>query len=584
MNTPLPSRPPIARPRFSVSISARVLISTASAVTLVMLGFIHFFVVHQKETILAQNERTMILMIGNISSALRTIMKAGYAHIAQEFTRDIRKNPKVLDFRILRINGQEAFLDNTTIRDVNRRLGEEEFTPRDHETSTKVLEPDNPDLQTVLKNNRIVTLLHEHNDEDRVTYLAPIERDEKCGKCHGNAQNPRGVMMITTSLAQVEIDIEATRKEALVVAIMAIFFVLLLIYLMIRRFLIKPLGQIRGAMARVASGHLEEQVHVPGHDEISEITITFNDMANRLLLTYTGLQQEQDKLSTIIIGAQEGIVVTDGQQNVVLVNPAAERLLGKDFEQIRSAGWENLVNDPEYLRRFVTQGGHDMPNLLVFNNRALKLHAATIHAANQLPIGTSIMIRDVTDEKKLEDKLRELSITDALTQLYNRRGLMEILEKEIKRSHRYNHYLGFLLFDVDHFKKFNDTYGHDQGDRVLQALGRTMKEHFRKVDTPCRYGGEEFCVILPDTSPRGAYIVAERFRRQVEAMLVDNLKVTVSIGVATIPATEVNKVDDLIKKADDLLYEAKRNGRNQVKISIHLDDMDAINQEIDATS
>ncbi|MBF0214300.1 MAG: diguanylate cyclase [Magnetococcales bacterium] len=529
---------------------------------------------------MAQNERTMILMINNINSALRTIMKAGYAHIAQEFTQDIRKNPAVLDFRILRITGQEAFLDNTTIHDVNRRIGEEEFMPREQESNSQILSRDDPDLQTVIHQNRIVTLHTKKNDEQQITYLAPIERDEKCGKCHGNEPKTRGVMLITTSLAQVESDITATRSKAIAVAVISLFFVLLLIYLMIHNFLIRPLGWIRDAMVRVANGHLEERIHVPGQDEISAITTTFNEMASRLLQTYAGLQQEQDKLSTIIIGAQEGIVVTDGQHNVVLVNPAAERLLGKDYDQIRNSGWEHLVDDPDYMRTFVANGGHNMPDLLVFNGRALKFHAATLHATDKLPIGTSIMIRDVTDEKKLEDKLRELSITDALTQLYNRRGLMDMLEKEIKRSQRYNHMLGFLFFDVDHFKKFNDTYGHDQGDRVLQAIGRTMKEHFRKVDTPCRYGGEEFCVILPDTSPRGAYIVAERFRRVVEAMVVDDLKVTISIGVATVPACEVNKVDDLIKKADDLLYEAKRNGRNQVKLATELEDMDRLNLEI----
>lgn len=568
--------------RFSMSISARLLISTASAVTFVLLGFIHFFIINQKETILAQNERAMIITISNISSALRTIMKAGYAHIAQDFIKDIRKNPKIIDFKILRINGTEAFLDNATILDVNRRLGEDEFSPRLEEKVVRAIEKESEELKKVVNNNVIVSLHHEKGDEDQVTYLAPIERDEKCGKCHGGEEKPRGVMMITTSLAQVEVDIANTRKEAIAVAVIAIFFVLLLIYIMIRHFLIKPLGEIRLAMTRVANGHLEEQIHVPGHDEISEITMTFNEMARKLLETYNGLQQEQDKLATIIIGAQEGIVVTDGQQNIVLVNPAAERLLGKDFQQIVLSGWENLIDDPEYMEKFVEQGGQDMPDLVVYNNRALKLHAATIHASNQIPIGTSIMIRDVTDEKKLEDKLRELSITDPLTQLYNRRGLLDMLDKEIKRSQRYNHYLGFMLFDVDHFKKFNDTYGHDQGDRVLQAIGRTMKSHFRKVDSPCRYGGEEFCVVLPDTHPRGAYIVAERFRRQIEAMVVDNLKVTVSIGVATLPASEIHKVDDLIKKADDLLYEAKRNGRNQVKISVHLDDLDEIHQQITA--
>ncbi|MBF0310947.1 MAG: diguanylate cyclase [Magnetococcales bacterium] len=563
-----------------MSISARVLISTASAVALVMVWLIVFFVKHQKETILAQNERTMTLMVSNIGSGLRTIMKSGYAHIAREFIADIRKNPAVLDFRILRANGLEAFLDNSTIAEVNRRLGEEEFLPRKEENKVQVLPENDPNLQTVLKDHHIVPLHHKKDGVAQVTFLAPIQKDEKCGKCHGSDAKPRGLMLITTSLAQVEQDIRDTRQEAFLVALVALFFVLLLVYVMIRSFLIRPLGLIKSSMNRVAGGHLTERIAVPGNDEISEIAAAFNEMARQLAITYDGLHQEQDKLATVIFGAQEGIVVTDGNQNVVLVNPSAERLVGKTFEQIRDAGWEMLLDDADFLKAFVAKGGREMPDLVVYNSRALKLHAATIHAVDQTAIGTSIMLRDVTDEKNLEDKLRELSVTDALTQLFNRRGLMEVLEKEIKRSQRYNHFLGFLLFDVDHFKKFNDTYGHDQGDRVLQAIGRAMKEHFRKVDTPCRYGGEEFCAILPDTDPRGAYIVAERFRRRIEAMLVDNLKVTVSIGVVTIPACEVNKAEDLIKRADELLYEGKRNGRNQVTIGIPLEDLDLSSVEM----
>ena len=316
---------------------------------------------------------------------------------------------------------------------------------------------------------------------------------------------------------------------------------------------------------------MDMTVNAPGKDEISEIARSFNKMTFKLRETYAGLHREQDKLSTIILGALDGIIVTDRAHRVVLVNPSAERLLGKSHEQIMAGGWEQILDDPEYMKALVERQGRDLPDLLVYNKRAMKIHTATLFDERKLPIGSSFMLRDVTEEKMLEDKLRLLATVDSLTQLYNRRFLDDSLVKEVQRSQRYNHFLGFILFDVDFFKKFNDTYGHDQGDRVLQAIGREMKEHFRKVDFPCRFGGEEFCVILPDTDPRGTYIVAERFRRRIERMLVDGLKVTISIGIVILPACEVTKPAELIKKADESLYDAKRRGRNQVCSAVPID-------------
>ncbi|MBF0445751.1 MAG: GGDEF domain-containing protein, partial [Magnetococcales bacterium] len=123
------------------------------------------------------------------------------------------------------------------------------------------------------------------------------------------------------------------------------------------------------------------------------------------------------------------------------------------------------------------------------------------------------------------------------------------------------------FFDVDHFKRFNDDHGHDQGDRVLQAIGKVMGEHFRDVDLCFRYGGEEFCAILPSTGNPGCGLAAERFRQKIEAMEVDGLKITISIGVAVYPDAGTSPTD-MLKKADIALYEAKENGRNQVCFAV----------------
>ena len=247
-----------------------------------------------------------------------------------------------------------------------------------------------------------------------------------------------------------------------------------------------------------------------------------------------------------------------------MVNPSAERLLDKTSSQITEDGFFQLVDDPEYIQQFLEGKGADMPETLVYKNRVLSFYAATIANNQGNKVGSAALIRDVTSEKKLEEQLREMSYTDKLTGLHNRRWMEQAMAKEFSRAERYNTSLSILFFDVDHFKRFNDTYGHDLGDRVLSSLGELATSCFRNLDFPCRYGGEEFCVILTNTSSEGAAKAAETFRKQVANMLVDSLHVTISIGVACYPEADVKSPEELLKLADNALYEGKRAGRNRV--------------------
>lgn len=164
--------------------------------------------------------------------------------------------------------------------------------------------------------------------------------------------------------------------------------------------------------------------------------------------------------------------------------------------------------------------------------------------------------------------LEELTRIDHLTQLSNRRHLMELLQGEFARCVRHGGSLSFVLADVDHFKRTNDQFGHLVGDRCLQLVASTLVSQLRKSDSAARFGGEEFAMILPQTDMVGATVVAERFREAVAAscLLVEGRKVpmTVSLGVATYPADQVNSVERLIKSADDAMYAAKNAGRNRV--------------------
>lgn len=554
-------------------IGHKIIAVVGIVVTLSLLAMGMFYIRQQEQSILAQNERTMTKLTESVIQGLQSVMLAGYADIARGFAERLEQVPDVTDFRILRTSGQQAFLDNATIEAVNRRRGDEEFLPRESEQVVQALPAGYPELNKV-RTTQVTVPFYEtsSNGERFLTFLAPIKNDEGCHKCHGKEQPLRGVLKLTTSLSAVQQDIHDTWVQSTLVVGAAILSTLLLTGLIIRGAVVHPINRVTRAMVRAADGDLTQTVPVMGRDELSQMAFSFNHMTHQLMQTYTGLRNEQDKLATIILSAREGIVVTDSVGKVVLMNPAAETLLGKSMPQVVSEGFLNLIDDPEGLRTLLERDtGIKESETIHYKGRVLSIYAATIRTHQGGTVGSAALVRDITEEKRLEERLRRLSTTDGLTGLFNRRHLDETLAIEMERALRYNSPLSIMMFDVDHFKRFNDEHGHDQGDRVLQAIAQSLQEHVRKVDVPCRYGGEEFLAILPGTNQAGAIIVAERLRHSIEQLTVDGLRVTISIGVATIPALDAHRPDLLIEAADQALYRAKHAGRNQVVAAQRVD-------------
>jgi two-component system cell cycle response regulator len=174
------------------------------------------------------------------------------------------------------------------------------------------------------------------------------------------------------------------------------------------------------------------------------------------------------------------------------------------------------------------------------------------------------------DVKRAHAKMAEMSIEDELTKLHNRRYFVEALEGEFERANRYETEIALVIMDLDDFKKINDKYGHIAGDTVLTEIGRILKEHVRRNDIACRYGGEEFAVIQPNVSRDNIFAVYERFREMVSEHLFEyesnQLHITISIGIAF--GNDAKSINDLLVHADQALYQAKETGRNKTVIYI----------------
>ena len=184
-------------------------------------------------------------------------------------------------------------------------------------------------------------------------------------------------------------------------------------------------------------------------------------------------------------------------------------------------------------------------------------------------VKVQLKIKSLQDELKRSNALlKELSNTDPLTQLFNRRYLMDAIEKECQRVVRKGGTLCLIMLDIDHFKKINDTYGHQEGDNVLQKVAFISQKGIRAYDIASRYGGEEFALVLPDATMAETAVIAERLRQDIERHVFNErrpeMKITASMGIAVFPSVNIQDATALFKAADDALYLAKAGGRNRV--------------------
>jgi len=255
-----------------------------------------------------------------------------------------------------------------------------------------------------------------------------------------------------------------------------------------------------------------------------------------------------DAVSKLVLDEGDPVVVEDIRRIGIKPAPADWRYKTQSF-----LSYPILIGE----RRIGVMNFTDKVNGDAFSERDLEL----LHAiAPQIAVAI-----DRTVLKTRAGELEQLSVTDSLTGLLNRRYLDKRLIEEIQRSKRHRFPMSLMMLDIDNFKSYNDTFGHQAGDAALKIVATVLQDILRGADVAARYGGEEFAILLPQTTSGEAAAIAERLRQRIERTEFPKRKVTVSIGIAAC-SNEIDTPDDIIGAADYALYDAKNNGRNNVQV------------------
>lgn len=292
----------------------------------------------------------------------------------------------------------------------------------------------------------------------------------------------------------------------------------------------------------------------------------------------------------LIESMSDGVLVLDLQNRIMDINPALESLLDRRAASILGKPVAEVLETAMVQAEAIFNGEKTRTELRLPHapNRYLDLRMTPLLDRRQRLTGRLLIFRDVTDGKQVEKKLRQANdrllsqlieigtlqsklraqaVRDPLTNLFNRRYLDDTLERELERAAREKYPVCVILMDLDHFKLVNDTYGHEAGDLILKALARTLLAESRRGDFACRFGGEEFVVVMPNIPVDVAFQRAEALRLALNALRIPygqfHLRTTISMGIACYPSNGQER-ETLLRAADRAMYAAKKAGRDHI--------------------
>ncbi len=337
-----------------------------------------------------------------------------------------------------------------------------------------------------------------------------------------------------------------------------------------KKYIIDRVLVLERSSQRLADGDLNARVanEVSG-GELGKLGQAFDNMAQRVADHVQELQRKADEYHAIIQTTSDGFNICDINGKILEANDSYCRMIGYNANELLTMN----ISDVDAIEN------HEMVKTHI--NRIIQAGSDSFISRHKRKDGTEIdvevittylddsggqfysFVRDITARKKLELELVRAATYDGLTGVFNRRSLEEKIEAEVERAKRYGNIFSLIMFDVDDFKHVNDTLGHHVGDKVLQGISEVVNQNIRIVDAVGRWGGEEFMILLSETCTSEAAIVAEKLRVALASHRTgDAGLVTASFGMTSYQADDT--LDAILKRVDDLMYEAKNNGKNRI--------------------
>ena len=440
-----------------------------------------------------------------------------------------------------------------------------------------------------------------------------VENRPSCYGCHPAEQKVCGVLIVDASLADMYSILRTATERMLLTGLLTFLVIAVVLSYLINRFVLDPLRILREGFGKVGKGQFDHWVEIKDCGELSEMGDSFNIMSRAIgryiqelgrktsefEILYAIVQKisetiELQRVMEIIVNILHDVVKAkcvllvvanehdSNRFELTWQSDAEKRCFWADFHLDENQFPHDAICREDLLEWH--QGRVDAPIYMDDDHRVL----LPLNLKN-MRIGMICIVKDSNDrfahaEKNLfpslaqhiaislaNARLYNQAITDQLTSLYTKRHLF-IKANELYEETEEKNSKGFclLMLDLDHFKEINDTYGHPVGDRVLESIGELIWISLRRSDIPCRYGGEEFAILLPDVGIDEALPIAERLLKYISGFnfVIDenrSIHKTTSIGIAEYPAHAAS-VEELIAAADAALYDAKRHGRNQVKV------------------
>lgn len=480
-------------------------------------------------------------------------------------------------------------------------------------------------IQGILDNDETYyKFLPDEGKEGIFQTIQPVHAEERCFQCHNRGSEHIGLIEVRISYAKARDYLQSHSNSEIFWNFTNIMLLVIILVIVISIIILKPITNLTNVSKELANGKLNKRAKYISNDEIGDLSKSFNLMAStieeQMKELRTAREQLQstfervgeamgsalnlndisdviieetlrvsnfsictlmlkDKRGNLRVQAYRGIhkqKIKDYENNPInsSVNFLFSVMRAKSFLEVK-----DLHNRSDLQRLAIEKGANTLFSVpLIVENETIGLinlvsrnHVQLDEEQIRVLYALASHSAAAIDHAKLHARTKRLAITDGLTEVYNHRYFYQKLEDEMSRSMRYKRPLSLLMIDIDHFKDFNDTYGHLAGDSLLKQIAQLFKKITRNIDIVARYGGEEFAILLLETDFDDARIFADRVRRAVEKSDFYDKdgtllgKVTVSIGISNYPV-QSSTSRQIIQSADVALYMAKESGRNRVEV------------------